>query len=203
MKGHPIFAFFHPLIERVLGWLGVTELRRKILEHAEGTIVEIGAGTGANFGHYPAGARVLATEPDPYMVKRARKVARAHPNITVSQAPAEALPPADGSVDTVVSTLVLCTVPDVPGALADIRRILRPGGKLLVLEHVRADDPAVARKQDKGEKMQRWFAAGCHPNRDTLAALESAGFDVSGIKKISFPGSSMTRPGILGVAVRP
>jgi len=142
VTSHPIFAVLY----RSTGWLGdragFAARRRRLLADAEGAVVEIGAGTGLSFRHYPAGIEVVATEPDPHMLKAARKAARkAKVKLTLQQAPAEALPLGDGSVDTVVSILVLCSVPDQAAALAEANRVLKPGGRLLLLEHVRAADP--------------------------------------------------------------
>ena len=200
MTSHPIFAAFY----RWAGWLGdragFAAWRRRLLADAEGVVVEIGAGTGLSFRHYPAGLQLLATEPDPHMLKTARK---ADADLTLQQAPAEALPLGDASADTVVSILVLCSVPDQAVALAEANRVLRPGGRLLLLEHVRAADPALARRQERGERRHVRFAGGCHPNRDTLRAVAAAGFDTSGVRAVTLPGSKITSPGITGVARKP
>ena len=200
MTSHPIFAAFY----RWAGWLGdragFAAWRRRLLADAEGVVVEIGAGTGLSFRHYPAGLQLLATEPDPHMLKTARK---ADADLTLQQAPAEALPLGDASVDTVVSILVLCSVPDQAVALAEAKRVLRPGGRLLLLEHVRATDPALARRQDRSERRQVRFAGGCHPNPDTLRAVAAAGFDTSGVQTVTLPGIKITSPGIAGVARKP
>jgi ubiquinone/menaquinone biosynthesis C-methylase UbiE len=201
VTSHPIFAAFY----RWAGWLGdragFAARRQRLLADAAGVVVEIGAGTGLNFRHYPAGLDVLATEPDLHMLKAARKAARkAKAELTLRQAPAEALPLEDGSADTVVSVLVLCSVPDQAAALAEANRVLKPGGRLLLLEHVRAADPALASRQDRGERRQVRFAGGCHPNRDTLRAVAAAGFDTGGVQAVTLPGMKITSPGIAGVA---
>jgi ubiquinone/menaquinone biosynthesis C-methylase UbiE len=200
-QGHPIFAVFY----RWFGSLGdrgeSAARRRRLLADAEGVVVEIGAGTGLNFPHYPAGLEVAATEPDPHMLKAARKAAsRAKAKVTVLRAAAEALPLPSRSADVVVSTLVLCSVPDQAAALAEANRVLKPGGRLLLLEHVRASDPALARKQDRRERTQVRFAGGCHPNRDTLRAVVAAGFDARAVEDVTLPGMRITRPGIAGAA---
>jgi ubiquinone/menaquinone biosynthesis C-methylase UbiE len=200
-QGHPIFAVFY----RWCGALGdrgeSAARRRRLLADTEGVVVEIGAGTGLNFPHYPAGLAVAATEPDPHMLKAARKAARrAKAKVTVLQAAAEALPLPSRSADVVVSTLVLCSVPDQAAALAEVSRVLKPGGRLLLLEHVRASDPALARKQDRRERTQVRFAGGCHPNRDTLRAVVAAGFDARAVQDVTLPGMRITRPGIAGAA---
>jgi ubiquinone/menaquinone biosynthesis C-methylase UbiE len=204
VTSHPIFAFLY----RCFGWLGdragMAARRRHLLAGAEGAVVEIGAGTGLSFRHYPAGLQVLATEPDPHMLKAARKAARkADAELALKQAPAEALPLGDASVDTVVSILVLCSVPDQAAVLAEAKRVLRPGGRLLLLEHVRAADPALADRQDRGERRQVRFAGGCHPNRDTLRAVAAAGFDTSDVRPVTLPGTRITSPGIAGTARKP
>jgi ubiquinone/menaquinone biosynthesis C-methylase UbiE len=204
VTSHPIFAVLY----RCTGWLGdragFAARRRRLLADAEGAVVEIGAGTGLSFRHYPAGIEVVATEPDPHMLKAARKAARkAKVKLTLQQAPAEALPLGDGSVDTVVSILVLCSVPDQAAALAEANRVLKPGGRLLLLEHVRAADPTLAHRQDRGERRQVRFAGGCHPNRDTLRAVVAAGFDTDGVQAVTLPGMTITSPGITGVARKP
>jgi SAM-dependent methyltransferase len=204
-EGHPVFAFFYP----ILGWLGerfggFAERRRRLLAAAEGRVVEIGAGNGLNFRHYPAGVEVVATEPDPHMLRRAGKAARRAPRkVLLQKASADSLPFPDASMDTVVSTLVLCSVPDQAAALAEAKRVLKPGGKLLFLEHVRSDDPGLAAKQDRREPLQMRLGAGCHPNRDTLAAIVAAGFEPEAVEHPTFPGMKITRPGLSGMARKP
>jgi len=179
-EGHRWFAAIYDKMNRSAerGFLG--EMRKQLLSDLTGDVLEIGAGTGANFEHYPPNARVTALEPDPFMLKRAEeKLAAAGPsNIMLRQAPAERLPFDDASFDAVVSTLVLCTVQDVPQSLAEIRRVLRPGGRLRFIDHVRAAGLG-GRVQDLIRPIWGWFGAGCHPNRRTLDALHSAGFDVT------------------------
>jgi ubiquinone/menaquinone biosynthesis C-methylase UbiE len=202
--GHPVFAVLYRWLGALGDRTGFAERRRRLLAAAEGTVVEIGAGTGLNFRHYPAGVGVVATEPDPHMLKAARKAARrATARLTLRQAPAESLPLPDASVDTVVSTLVLCSVPDQAAALAEVTRVLRPGGRLLLVEHVRAADPAAARRQDRREGFHVRFAGGCHPNRDTLRAIAAAGFDTAAVHRVTLPGTKVTSPGIEGAARKP
>jgi SAM-dependent methyltransferase len=202
--GHPVFAVLYRWLGALGDRTGFAERRRRLLAAAEGTVVEIGAGTGLNFRHYPAGVEVLATEPDPHMLRAALRATRgATARLTVRQAPAESLPLPDASVDTVVSTRVLCSVPDQAAALAEANRVLRPGGRLVLVEHVRAADPAVARRQDRREGFQVRFAGGCHPNRDTLGAVAAAGFDTAAVQRVTLPGIRITSPGIQGVARKP
>jgi ubiquinone/menaquinone biosynthesis C-methylase UbiE len=177
-EGHPIFAALYvPLdfcIERL--WMG--ERRPRLLEGASGAVLEIGGGTGANLPHYSDVDRVTIAEPDPYMRKRlGPKLEEARIPVEVSAARAEALPFHDGTFDTVVSTLVLCTVTDQESALDEISRVLRPGGRLLFIEHVRATG-STALWQDRIEPVWERIFGGCHPNRDTVAAIEEAGFEI-------------------------
>ena len=176
--GHPIFAALYDPIgasaER--RWMG--ERRRRLLAGARGAVLEIGGGTGTNLTHYRDVDRVTIAEPDPFMRNRiGPKLEDTCVPVEVSAAGAEELPFPDGSFDTVVSTLVLCTVPDQQSALDEVRRVLRPGGRLLFIEHVRAAG-STARWQDRLEPLWRRLLGGCHPNRDTVAAIEEAGFEI-------------------------
>ena len=138
------------------------------------------------------------------MAKRLRETAAAAPRpVSVSEAPAERLPFADSSFDTVVSTLVLCTVPDPAAALAELARVLEPGGRLLFLEHVRAEDPGLARWQDWLEKPWRFLGDGCHCNRDTVATIESSPLRLEGVERGEFPKAPpIVKPLRWGTAVR-
>ncbi len=175
-NGHRLFASVYDRLnaQAERGWLG--SRRAGLIAQAGGEVLEIGAGTGANLGHYRSVERVVAAEPDPAMrVRLARHLAGATVPVEVSDAPAERLGFPDASFDTVVSTLVLCSVVDPDAALAEMRRVLRPGGQLLVLEHVRGEGRR-ARWQDRVTPLWRRVGAGCHPNRDTVAAIVRAGF---------------------------
>lgn len=189
-----------PLGER----MGMADQRRLALASAAGRVVEIGAGTGLNFRHYPVSvSEVLATEPDPHMLKRARRaVERAGVAIRVERAPAEALPVPDEWADVVVSTLALCSVSDPAVALSETHRVLRPGGRLLFVEHVRSEDPRLAERQDRRQRSYSFFAGGCHPNRDTLASIGAAGLQLADVERYAF-GPSIVRPHVRGSAVRP
>ena len=153
---------------------GLAEHRRALLTQARGRVVEIGAGTGLNLDYYgPEATELVLTEPEEPMARRLRaRLKRGE----VVEAPADRLPFPDDSFDTVVSTLVLCTVPDQERALAEVRRVLKPDGRLLFLEHVRSGDPKVAKWQDRLLRPWRAVGHGCHCNRDTAAALMRAGF---------------------------
>jgi ubiquinone/menaquinone biosynthesis C-methylase UbiE len=158
---------------------GLAARRRALLAGVRGHVLEIGGGTGANLEHYPAAVEELVvTEPEEPMARRLeRKADGAAMNVRVVRAPAEALPFDDDSFDFAVSTLVLCTVPDQARALAEIRRVLKPGGRLVFIEHVRAaDGERLARWQDRLNPLQQRIGCGCNCNRDTLAAIQTAGF---------------------------
>lgn len=175
-RSHRIFAAFYdrqfrPLENR---WLG--QRRARLLGELEGEILEIGAGTGANLPHYRKASRVVAAEPDPAMRRRmSAKAGQATVPVEMRDTPAQPLPDPDGSFDAVIYTLVLCTVPDPGAALAETRRVLKPNGRLIVLEHVRADG-RLATWQDRLDMLWSRIGAGCHPNRDTRSAIEQAGF---------------------------
>jgi ubiquinone/menaquinone biosynthesis C-methylase UbiE len=178
------------------------ELRRKLLADARGRVLEIGAGTGLSIPLYPPVEELVATDPSEPMLRRARRrAAQAGRDVTFVEAPAEQLPFADDSFDTVVSMAVLCTVADPARALLEIRRVLRPGGRLLFLEHVRADEPKRARWQDRLEGVWGVVAGGCHPNRRTLDAVREAGFAVPQVEHGELPGvPRLIRPYVTGRA---
>jgi ubiquinone/menaquinone biosynthesis C-methylase UbiE len=170
---------------------GLREMRHELLAQARGRVLELGAGTGLNLEHYPKGIEGLTlVEPDPHMTKRLReKLAAAGKaaEISVIEAPGEDLPfPAD-SFDTVTVTLVLCTVPDQAAALAEIKRVLKPDGQLLFLEHVRSNDPSLAGWQDRLERPWRFLGDGCHCNRDTVSAISAAGLELGDVERDELP----------------
>jgi ubiquinone/menaquinone biosynthesis C-methylase UbiE len=159
---------------------GLRTVRQDLVTRSKGRVVEIGAGTGLNLDHYsPNVSELLLTEPSPHMAAKLRKRARRMSlNVSVLEAEAEDLPFDDHSVDTVVSTLVLCTVHDPNKAIREVARVLRPGGSFLFAEHVRAASPRAARWQDRLNTPWGWYACGCHCNRDTVASLGAASFKV-------------------------
>jgi ubiquinone/menaquinone biosynthesis C-methylase UbiE len=168
------FAAFYDLVTRHGEDPRMQQRRRDLLAEARGRVLEIGAGTGLNLPYFPdAVTELVLTEPSPHMVRRLR-ANLAGREARIVDAPAESLPFDDGAFDTVVTTLVLCSVEDPERAIAELQRVLAPGGKLLVLEHVRSRDPRLARWQDRVERPWRFIGAGCHPNRDTTALLASA-----------------------------
>jgi ubiquinone/menaquinone biosynthesis C-methylase UbiE len=178
---HPVFARLWSLMSRH----EPAEIRRhrdELLAGLRGRVIEVGAGAGSNFAHYPATVEeVVAVEPEPYLRERARAAAaaRADVRIEVLDGVADHLPAEDASSDAAVACLVLCTVPDQAHALAELRRVLRPGGELLFYEHVLSDQPALALSQRVVDRVfwPRAFG-GCHTARDTPAAIEAAGFEV-------------------------
>jgi ubiquinone/menaquinone biosynthesis C-methylase UbiE len=200
---------FSALYDRMLSGTeeaGLRDIRRQALAKAMGRTIDIGAGTGANLGLYPASVTELVlAEPDPHMVKRLRpKLADSDAEARVVEAPAAALPFEDSSFDTAVFTLVLCTVPDPAAALAEAARILRPGGQLLFVEHVRSEDPKVARWQDRLERPWRFCGDGCHCNRDTVATIEASPLTVEEVEKGELPKSPpIARPLVYGNAALP
>lgn len=179
VRGHRWFAALYDTISRPTERGAIGRERARLIRPLTGRVLEIGIGTGTNLPHYAAGAQVVGIEPDPYMLRRARNrlagIGSTH--IALQQAEAEALPFADGCFDHVVSTLVLCTVRDPMRALSEMRRVLRPGGMLHFVEHVRADG-AAGRLQDFVRPLWKYFGAGCTVNRRTGELLEPSGFRI-------------------------
>ena len=168
---------------------GLREMRRETLAAASGRTLDLGAGTGVNADLFPtAVSELVLVEPDPHMLKKLRaKLEGLGEGVVAIQAPAERLPFADSSADTVVFTLVLCTVPDPSVALGEAARVLRPGGKLLFIEHVRSRDSDLARWQDRLEKPWRFLADGCHCNRDTVGLIEASPFVLEQVEHDRLP----------------
>jgi len=199
-----LFAALYDTIGKGSEEAGMREERRQLLAGAEGATIEIGAGTGLNLQHYPdAVTRLVLVEPDRHM--RARLERRANelrPTAEIGDASADHLPFPDATFDTAVVTLVLCSVPDQQAALAEIARVVKPSGRLLFLEHVRSDDPKVAKLQDRARPVYHWLA-GCNPNRATLGALEASPFEVESVTHGEVPKApKIERPLIAGVARR-
>lgn len=189
-------------------WLGeIAGMRRRraaLLRDASGRVVEIGAGTGLNIGRYPDGIdELVLTEPDASMRRKlARRLRRDGRDARILDAPAECLPFADASVDTVISTLVLCTVPDPESALAEIARVLSPTGRLLFIEHVRANSRVLAACQDSLFRQWRAFAGGCCCNRATLQLMRDAGFTVAAEESVWRGMPAIVHPILAGAATR-
>jgi ubiquinone/menaquinone biosynthesis C-methylase UbiE len=184
--------------------VGMRSRRRALLGNARGRVVEIGAGTGLNVAHYPDEVdELVLTEPDASMRRRlTRRVQRNGRIARIVDAPAERLPFADASVDTVVSTLVLCTVPDPEHTLGEISRVLRPGGQLLFLEHVRASSRFLAACQDYLFRPWRGFAGGCYCNRPTAELMAACGFAVAADDDVWRGMPAIVHPLIVGRATR-
>lgn len=181
---------------------GLGAIRQEMLACATGDVLEIGAGTGANLKYYGPSVRSLTvTEPERPMLKRLeQKVQAGGSHATLLRAPAEDLPFSDGSFDTVVSTLVLCGVDDQPRALRELRRVLKPGGRLVFVEHVRSDDPGLARWQDRLNFLNQ-IVVCCDCNRPTLKTIEETGFEVTSLKQGELPKAPpFVRPMIAGTA---
>lgn len=198
-----IFAATYDRMSRGSEEAGLRALRRGLLADAAGRVLEIGAGTGANLSLYDGTLEQLVlTEPQSPMLRRLQRAVRERmPDAQVLQAAAEDLPFAADSFDTVVSTLVLCGVDDQARALSEARRVLRPGGRLLFLEHVRSDDPRLARFQDRINWLNR-FVVQCECNRPTLGAIAAEGFDVTRLERTVMPKApKFVRPLIVGTAV--
>ena len=187
---HPLFARFYTRVGGAMDEGGLEGHRADLLGGLHGDVAEVGCGHGLNFPHYPeAVTSVTAVEPEPYLRRAAQERAgRARVPITVVDGLAEALPLADDSVDAVVAALVLCSVHDQARALGEIRRVLRPGGRLCFLEHVRGPTPGVRRAQRLLDAtVGPRLLGGCHSGRDTLAAIEDAGFTVGPLERFLFP----------------
>jgi len=180
--------------------------RVRIVSDAPGDVLEVGAGTGFNFPHYRSASKVVAIEPaDPMRSRAERRAREATVPLEVRAGGAYPLPFDDESFDTVVFSLVLCTIPDASRALSEAHRVLRPGGQLRIYEHVRSTDPAIARRQDRIDFPWRAFNMGCHANRDTLTAIRSAGFDTSGLESFDLIEKGIpkvVRPHLIGTAAK-
>ena len=178
---------------------GVAALRAELLATARGATLEVGAGTGLNLEHYPvAVSRLVITEPEPHMRTRLEeKVRRSGRRAELRADPVEALAFPDDTFDTIVCTMLLCTVADPAVALAELGRVLAPGGRLLVLEHVRSERPRVARLQDAVRPLYAIIGRGCHPNRDTLANIRAAGFEVGAHRREIAPKTPSTENELL------
>jgi len=187
---NPVFARIFPRLSQAMEAGGMAARREPLLAGLTGQVIEVGAGTGASFGHYPSAVdRVLAVEPEPRLRQIAAAAARTAPvPVTVIDGLADALPVPDASFDAAVVTFVLCTVPNQDAALREIRRVLKPGGLLCFLEHVRADTASLARIQ-RALDATVWphLFGGCHLGRDTAAAIERAGFSIGRLDRFLFP----------------
>lgn len=200
--GRAFTAWYGRMMRRV-DERGLGDTRRALLGEAHGRVLDVGSGTGSNLPLFPAGVdELVLSEPSPNMLRVLRREVRGP--VELVQAPAERLPFADDSFDYVTCTLVLCTVPDPAAGLAEVARVLRPGGKLLFLEHVRSEDQRVARTQDRLERPWRFIGDGCHCNRDTLATIAASPLTIERVERGEMPSApAFVRPLVFGSAVLP
>lgn len=200
------FAALYDVGLRATEKAGLREMRRQLLEGASGRVLDVGAGTGANIGLFgPQASEIVFCEPDPHMAKRLRrKLSASGRGGSVVEAPAEQLPFEDASFDTAVLTLVLCTVPDPAVALDEVSRVLRPGGRMLFIEHVRSEEPGLARWQDRLQRPWHFLADGCHCNRDTVATIEASPLQLQRLERDRLPKAlSIVEPLVRGQALAP
>ena len=196
-KSHPIFARVWVFISEREDRAGQNEYRREALAGTRGRVIELGAGNGRNFAHYPA--EVVAIEPEPHLREHATQAAADAPvKVTVVDGTDNPLPFEDDSFDVAVTSLVLCSVPDQARALGELRRVLKPDAELRFYEHVIPTRPRQARLFRLADDSGVWpkVGAGCHLSRDTGAAIERAGFTIERSRRLTFNGL----PHILGVA---
>ena len=198
-----LFACLYDRLTSSVEAAGLRARREQLLGNALGRVLEIGAGTGANLPFYGPGVEsITAAEPETPMARKlARRIREQRRGVEVVQAPAEQLPFTDAQFDTVVSTLVLCTVNDLARTLSEIRRVLKPGGRLLFIEHVRSEEPRLAAWQDRLNGLNRIVAHGCNCNRSTLDAIRAAGFTVTSLEQGNLAKAPpFVRPLIVGAA---
>lgn len=181
-RGHPLVAAIYNPLMALQDAAGLRKQRLRTTGAAGGRVLEVGVGTGWNLPFYRNADEVVGVEADPHMLRRARKVqGRAPCPVTLVEGDAQDLPFDDDDFDTVVFSLSLCTIPDPRAALAEARRVLRPDGQLVFLEHTRSPKPRAARFQDRITPAWARVAGGCHPNRPTVATIEAAGFEVTSL----------------------
>jgi ubiquinone/menaquinone biosynthesis C-methylase UbiE len=202
------FTAWYGYIMRRIDEAGLREVRREVLSEAHGRVLDLGSGTGSNLPLFPGTVEDLVlTEPNAHMLRTLRRrvsESGATKIGAVEQAPAESLPFGDASFDCVTCTMVLCTMPDPHAGLEEVARVLRPGGKLLFMEHVRSEDPGLARAQDRLERPWRFIADGCHCNRDSLAAIEASPLEVQHFRRGRMPVAPMfMKPLVFGRAALP
>jgi ubiquinone/menaquinone biosynthesis C-methylase UbiE len=205
---HPLFARMYARMAVQFEAKGGAEHRGEMLAGATGRVIEVGAGTGLNFGHYPdTVTEVVAVEPEAFLRAKAERAAeRSTVPVRVVPGTADVLPADDETFDVAVASLVLCSVPDQARALGEIRRVLRPGGELRFYEHIRSHNPKFARRQRRADFIWPHTAGGCHTARATDTAIEQAGFVIESRRNFTFRPSLLTypvSPHVIGVARRP
>lgn len=203
----PIFSRLYVRFAEEAADQGADEHRAELLAGLSGRVVEVGSGHGPNFAHYADGVGpVVAVEPEEFLRSLAARTAeRVHKEVHVAAGVADALPLPDASVDAGVASLVLCSVPDLDASLAELRRVIRPGGELRFYEHVRSRAPAFAAFQRAVDVVWPHVAGGCHAHRDTVGAIEGAGFAVERVRGFRFNVSvvsAATAPHVIGAARR-
>ena len=206
---HPLFARIYARLGAKAEENGQADHRRELLSGLAGRVIEVGAGHGLNFPHYPETvAEVVAVEPEPHLRRLASKaIEKARTQVVVVDGVADAIPAGNEEFDAAVACLMLCSVSDQARALAEFRRVLRPGGELRFYEHVLADTGGFARAQRIGDKSGLWplVAGGCHASRNTAQAIEAAGFEIERCRAFAFRAGLpqfLATPKILGVARR-
>ena len=189
---HPRFARCYLTLSAKADDRGAGEHRARLLAGLAGRVIEIGAGNGRNFPHYPVTVtEVLAVEPDDILRAHAQAAAATAPvPVKVAAGHASALPAGDGSFDAAIASLVLCSVPSQQQALAEITRVLRAGGQLRFYEHVRSAAPMLGLLQDAITPVWSRAGGGCHPNRDTTSAIRAAGFTIDDLDRFAFKPSA-------------
>jgi len=205
---HPIFARMYRRIAAEAEGKGASEHRDELLAGVAGRVIEVGAGTGLNFAHYPTEvSEVVAVEPEPYLRAAAEAAAAAAATpVTMVDGTADDLTAAAGEFDAGVVSLVLCSVPNQASALAELFRVIRPGGELRFYEHVRSPKPGFARVQRTLDLVWPWFGGGCHTSRETEHAVAEAGFIIDRVRHFTFRPAlcaAPVSPPIIGVARRP
>lgn len=201
------FSTWYGYAMRRIDESGLRETRRGVLAEAHGRVLDLGTGTGSNLPLFPESVDDLVlAEPNANMLRALQGKLSTHTGAAVElvRAPAESLPFDDAGFDCVTCTMVICTMPDPGAGLAEVARVLKPGGKFLFLEHVRSEDPGFARTQDRLERPWRFVADGCHCNRDSLATIEASPLTVQRVERGQMPLAPLfMKPLVFGSAVRP